>query len=407
MSTVRVARRGPRFLVMAAALVALGPMSFDFYLPSFPAISADLGVPVSSVQLTLSAALLGMGLGQLVYGPLMDRFGRRPPVVAGLAVYVLASLGCALSHSIGTLLVLRVVQALGGCAGVVASRAMTRDLYSGRDLAKAMSVIFLIFGIAPVLSPILGTLVLGWTSWRGLFIVLVVYGLLCIVAVVTFPETHAPDHRTDHGVREAIRAYGPLLRNRVVMVSGFIQALTGAALFSFISLSPGVFLEYDGLTSAQFLAIFGGVSLALFAVSQVNVRLLDRWEPRQIMATAVIVQLCAAAGLLVSAVAQLSVWVFVAFLALAVAGVGLLMPNSTATALEPFPRAAGSAAAIVGALGMIGGALWAAILSGLPVTPPVAMALGIAVAAAISVALTQWLLRLRTTEMVTAGLGRV
>ena len=384
-------RRGIRFLVMAAALVALGPMSFDFYLPSFPAISADLGVPVSSVQLTLSAALLGMGLGQLIYGPLTDRFGRKSPVLVGLAIFTIASVGCAMAPTLGWLLAFRIVQALGGCAGVVGSRAMTRDLYDGRDLAKAMSLIFLIFGVAPVLSPILGSLVLGWTSWRGLFVVLTGYGIALALAVMLFPETHPESRRTNHGFVDGMRAYIPVGRNPVVLLSALIQMVTGAALFSFVSGSPAVFLEHDGLPNAVFLGIFGGVSLSLFVMSQVNVRLLQRWGPRQIMAAVATVQFLAALGLLASAVAGWPVWTFVAFLMVAIAGVGFMMPNSTATALEPYPQAAGVAAAIVGSLGMLGGAAWAAGTASIPVAAPTAMALGIALATLISLVLARWL----------------
>jgi len=278
---------------------------------------------------------------------------------------------------------------------MVASRAMTRDLYEGRDLAKAMSVIFLIFGIAPVLSPVLGTFVLAHTSWRGLFVVLVAYGVIVLTATVLSPETLPAERRTDHGFVAAVKAYQPVVTHPVVVVSAIIQALTGAALFAFVASSPAVFLEYDGVSNTAFLAIFGGVSLCLFAMSQLNLRLLARWDPRTIMRVVVSVQFVAGLALTAAAVLGLSLGMFIALLVVAVSGVGFMMPNSTATALEPFPESAGLAAALVGCTGLFGGAIWAAALASAPTTPPTSMALGIAVAAGISVPLAFWLQRHR------------
>jgi len=369
-------------------------MSFDFYLPAFPDIGAQFGVPISAVQLTLSVSLLGVALGQLIVGPLTDRFGRRPPTMIGLSIFILASIGCALSPTIGWLLFFRIVQALGGCAGFVASRAMTRDLYQGPALAKALSMIFLIFGIAPVLSPALGVALLTFLPWQSLFWVLSVYGVLCFAGVFFMSETHPVNKRTDHGFTQALRAYRTVLRNPIVLLSSLVAALAGAALFSFISLSPAVFLTYFGLAQSQFVLVFGGICIALFGMSQVNVRLLRRFQVRPLLARMVTIQAVFGLALLAAAIAGVGLGIFVLLLGATVCCTGAINPNSAASALEPFPALAGTAAAVIGCLQMLGGSVASSVLSTLSLPATVTVSLGISATATVAAFLAWRLVRL-------------
>lgn len=349
-------------------------MSFDFYLPSFPDIAEQFGTSVSSVQLTLSAALIGVAVGQMVYGPLVDRFGRRGPAMAGLILFIVASIACALAPSLPVLIGLRFLQALGGSGAVVGARAMTRDRFSGPDLARAFSFIFLVFGVAPVLAPSLGAVMLVWTSWRGLFVFLAVFGLLCLGGIVKARETHPPERRTDHGFTDSLRAYRDLLRHPVFVWSTVAGIFVGAGLFAFISTAPAALIDAYGLSTGTFAIVFGVISLTIFASSSLNARLVRRFEVHQMILGAFAVQFVGTLLLLVVAGTSAPWWLFVIVLIIPVCCIGVLMPNTQASALEPFPHAAGSAAAFSGMAQMVGGATSAAVLSAATAHPPVALA---------------------------------
>lgn len=378
------ARSDVPFLVLAAALTAIMPMSFDFYLPAFPDIAQQFDASVSSVQLTLSAALIGVAIGQLLYGPLVDRFGRRGPAIAGLSLLIVASIACAFAPSLPVLIALRFLQALGGSGAVVGARAMTRDRFSGPDLARAFSFIFLVFGVAPVLAPSLGALMLMWTSWRGLFIFLAVFGVLCLVGIVKATETHPPERRTDHGLAESLRAYRDVLRNPVFVWSTITGMFVGAGLFAFISVAPAALIDAYGMSTGNFAIVFGLVSLSLFIVSMLNAKLVRRFEIRRLIVMACGVQFAGTLLLIVVAGTSAPWWLYTIVLVIPVSCIGLLVPNTQASALEPFPHAAGTAAAFSGMAQMLGGAAAAAVLSASAMFPPMTLAIGFAVAAFLS-----------------------
>ncbi|HEY7821862.1 MAG TPA: MFS transporter, partial [Acidimicrobiia bacterium] len=179
-------------------------MAIDLYLPAFPDVAADLGVSLSTVPLTLTAAMLGLGLGQVFYGPLSDRYGRKRPLIAGLVLFTVASVACALAPNFGAFLAMRFLQSLGGSAGVVIARAIVRDLYSSKALAQALSIVVMVFALAPVLAPSLGAALLQLGTWRWLFWFLAIFGVLCLAAASVLPETLDPASRTDHGVSRAM-----------------------------------------------------------------------------------------------------------------------------------------------------------------------------------------------------------
>ncbi len=344
-------------LVILGAFTTFGPMAIDLYLPAFPDVAADLGVSVMTVPLTLTAAMLGLGLGQLFYGPLSDRYGRKKPLLAGLILFTVASIACAMAPSFETLLVMRFLQSLGGSAGVVIARAIVRDLYKGKALAQALSVVVMVFALAPVLAPILGALLLQLGSWRWLFIFLAAFGLLCIAASVALPETLTPASRTDHGVRESLSVYQRLISDRRFLTPTLLAGSSYVILFAYISTSPAVLLEYFGLSEFEFAVLFGVMSLCYAAGAQLNSRLLKVFSIVRLVVVFVIIQVVAALILLVSALTEPSLLVVGIAIGLAMVTIGVVSANAIALCLDPFPEAAGSAAALVGVTSMGVGAV--------------------------------------------------
>ncbi|HEX7125945.1 MAG TPA: Bcr/CflA family multidrug efflux MFS transporter [Thermodesulfobacteriota bacterium] len=352
-------RPAPAYLpLLLGALTAFGPMSIDMYLPSFPALARDLGTDMASVELTLSAFLVGLAAGQAVYGPLSDRLGRKPPLYAGCALYVAASVGCALARSIEALVVLRVVQSLGGCAGMVLARAVVRDLYEEQESARVFSLLLLVMGAAPILAPLVGGQILVRAGWAAIFWLLAAFGLACLAAVALWlPETHPPERRTRAGVGRALRVYGELLADRRVLGFAMAGGLAQGSLFAYLTGSPFVFMEVHGVAPEHYGWLFGLNALGLIGASQANLRLLSRLPGRTILGRALAVN--AAAALVVLAVGATGAGGLPGLLAplfVAIASLGFIQPNAVAGALAPHPTRAGSAAALVGTLQFLVGA---------------------------------------------------
>lgn len=344
-------------LVILGALTAFGPMAIDLYLPAFPNVAEDLGVSVATVPLTLSAAMLGLGLGQVFYGPLSDRYGRKRPLVMGLALFAVASVACALAPNFGFLLAMRFLQSLGGSAGVVIARAIVRDLYKGKELARALSIVVMVFALAPVLAPSIGAALLQLGSWRWLFVFLAFFGLACLAASAVLPETLAPSGRTDHGVSKAVRVYGQLIRDPRFLAPGLLAASTYVVLFAYISTSPAVMLDFFGMSEVGFAILFGFLSLCYAIGAQLNNRLLKSFGIIPLTVTFIFVQLAAAALMLVDALVEPTLVVAAIAIGIAMLTIGIVNANATALCLDPFPRAAGSAAALLGVIGMGVGAV--------------------------------------------------
>lgn len=344
-------------LVILGALTTFGPMAIDLYLPAFPDVAIDLGVEVSAVPLTLTAAMLGLGLGQLFYGPLSDRFGRKRPLFVGLALFTVASLACAVAPNFETLLLMRFLQSLGGSAGVVIARAIVRDLYRGKALAQALSIVVMVFALAPVLAPTLGAALLQVGSWRWLFVFLALFGLVCIAASVALPETLRFELRNGHGFRDSLTVYGRLLRDGRFLPPALLAGTTYVVLFAYISTSPAVMLDYFGLSEFEFALLFGLLSLAFAAGAQLNSRLLKAFSVIQLIVTFVVVQVMAAVALLFSALTGPHLLVVSIAIGIAMMTIGVVSANATALCLDPFPSAAGSAAALLGVTGMGVGAV--------------------------------------------------
>ena len=373
-----------RLLLLLAALTMFAPMSLDAYLPAFPEIASQFGTDTGSVQLTMSACLLGLGLGQVLWGPVSDRFGRKRPLLVGVVVFIVASLLITIAPSMGALVALRFVQALGGAAGVVIARAAVRDLFSGVQLARALSLVVTVFALAPVVAPLIGSAVLLVLPWQWIFVVLAAFGAVCLVGVIVMPETLKPEHRTDHGFGGAMRQYGSILADPRFRFAAIVAGLGSAALFTYISASPAVLIDSYGLSETAFALSFAGLSLFFALGAQINMRLLKTQPVIVLLRSNVALQVVASVAVLVAAIAHVGVVLFIVPLVIALMTVAGVNSNGMALALDPFPRGAASAAALVGGLQMAMGALFSALLSGLTLPPPEEMGLGMTLASTIS-----------------------
>ena len=340
-----------RVVLLLGSLIALGPLSIDLYLPALPALTEDLSASPSSVQLTLTGILAGLALGQLVIGPLTDIYGRRRPLLAGIAVNVVSSLLCAVAPTIVVLDVLRVLQGVGAAAASVVAMAVVRDLFTGRAAAAVISRLVMVMGLAPVLAPSLGSAVLEVGSWRTVFVVLAGLGVLIgVLAVFALKETLPPERRADPGLRTTLQGYGVLLRDPTIVGFMMVASLTMAAVFAYVSGASFVLQDGFGLDERTFGLLFGVGAVALIVSSQVNVALLRRFSSGTILSTALTVAAVAGAVMLVNALTgtggllgiMIPVWVVMAMVA-------LCGPNATALALAEHGQRAGAAAALLGA----------------------------------------------------------
>jgi DHA1 family bicyclomycin/chloramphenicol resistance-like MFS transporter len=351
-----------RVVAVLGALSAFGPISIDFYLPGLPQLTSDFDAPASAGQLTLTACLLGLAVGQLVFGPLTDRFGRRPPLLAGLAVYLLASVACAAAPDIWVLIGLRLVQGLSGSAGIVVARSVVRDLVSGVEAARLFSILMVVIGVAPILAPILGGALLHVTSWRGLFVILAAVDA-CILAASArwLPETLPPERRRRAG--EAGVGFRELLRDRFFLAYSVVMGLAFAAMFSYIAGSTFVLEGIHGVSPQLYGVIFAVNALGITAASQLNRVMLGRRSPRRMLFAGVAAQALAATALLVIVLAGgTGLAGILPCLFVSVASIGLVIPNATALALTDYPHAAGRASALLGMLQFTFGALAAPLV---------------------------------------------
>jgi MFS transporter, DHA1 family, multidrug resistance protein len=345
-------RQRLRLVLVLGSLIAIGPLTIDMYLPALPAIGTDLQTTSAAVQLTLTGTLAGLAVGQLLIGPLSDALGRRRPLLAGLGVHVLASLLCVVAPTIAVLGPLRVLQGLGTAAAAVVAMAVVRDLFDGAAFAKLFSRLMLVMGMAPILAPTLGSAVLGWTDWRGVFVVLAGFGVLLIgVAAFALQETLPPHRRRAGGVLSTLRVYRSLLRDRTFVGLVLVAGLAMAALFAYVSGSSFVFQQQYGLDEQEFGIAFGAGAIGLIVATQCNVRLLRRYSPQRILVSALAVGTVAALALLAFAATNIAGLLgILAPLWVVLAATGLAMPNAPALALSRHGEAAGTASALLGAV---------------------------------------------------------
>ena len=343
-------RRYVQLVIVLGALIALGPLTIDMYLPAFPRIAEDLSAGDSAVQLTLTGMLLGLATGQLVIGPLSDSFGRRPPLVIGLCTHAVASVLCAVAPTIAVLATVRVLQGLSGAAISVVAMAIVRDLFAGVAVARIMSRLMLVIGLAPILAPSLGGLVLELTSWRGIFVVLGCAALLLVVvAVLGIRETLPVERRRAATVRATFAAYRSLLRDRVFVALTVIGGSMLAAMFAYVAGASFVLQDGFGLDARTFGLVFGLNAAGLTLTSQFNPLLLRWFSVRQVLSGGIIGAMTAAAVLLAVGLTGFGGLAAVLVpLAVLVSTAGLSLPNTPALALTRHGEAAGTAAAVLG-----------------------------------------------------------
>ena len=360
-----------RTLAILSALMAFGPISTDLYLPALPSMTAALRTDAGTLEWTVSSYLIGFSLGQLLWGPVGDRYGRRGPVAMGLALFVAGSAGCALANGAAAMIAFRVVQALGACAGVVLARAMVRDLYSGPRAAQMLSTLITVMAIAPLIGPLIGAEVLRVAGWRWIFGLLVAYGLAGLFALRALPETLAPERRRREGLARALWSYGMLLGDRRILGFAAAGASLYVGIFAYVAGSAFAYMDYYGLSAGAYGLLFGSGIIGIMAANLVNARLVVRWGVVRLLrfgaTTAAVSGVWAAfaattgAGGLPGLVAPLFVFT---------ATNGLIVANSLGGAMANYPRRAGMVSALVGALqysaGIAGSGLLGLFADGTP-----------------------------------------
>ena len=352
-------------ILILGTLSAISPFSIDMYLPGFPAIAKDLNTTVAKVQLSLSSYFIGISIGQLFYGPLLDRFGRKQPLYFGLALYLLASIGCALAISVESLIVFRFLQALGGCVGLVASRAMIRDIFPVSEIAKVFSLLMLVIGVSPLLAPTLGGYVTVAFGWHYIFIILALMSALILAGVhYVLPESREPDKSILLKPRPIVKNFLTVLKTPQFYTYTFTGAIAASGLYAYIAGSPYVFMEIYKVSAEHYGWIFALIAVGIIGSSQLNTILLRRFKSEQIIVGALICQSITGLFLVTGAYfgfTGLGSTIFLIFIFLCCQGFSF--PNSSALALTPFIRNAGSASALLGSFQMALGAVATVMVS--------------------------------------------
>ncbi|HTI09960.1 MAG TPA: multidrug effflux MFS transporter [Puia sp.] len=354
-----VQKKQSSIIFILGLLTALGPFSIDMYLPGFRDIADNLHTTVATVSLSLSSYFIGISAGQLLYGPLLDRYGRKKPLYAGLLVYILSSASCLVVHDINALIVLRFVQAVGSCAAAVGSMAMVRDLFGAKDSARVFSLLLLVVGASPMIAPTAGGYVISLFGWRAVFVILTIMGILVLLlSIFCLPESYQPDQGFSLKPGPIVQNFWAVLQDRQFLVYALTGSLAFAGLFAYVSGSPIVFMDIYHVDKKVYGWIFAFLSVAFIGLSQFNTLLLKKYNSEQIARVALTGQVVVSVIFLTGSIAgwyALPQTIFFIFLFLGC--LGFVNPNALALALAPFAKNAGSASALMGALQMGTGAL--------------------------------------------------
>lgn len=341
-------------ILILGFLTALGPFSIDMYLPGFTAIAADLHTTVNKVSLSLSSYFIGISAGQLLYGPLLDRFGRKRPLYIGLALYLLASVGCALTKNIDVFIILRFVQAVGSCAAAVASMAMVRDLFPVEDSPKVFSLLLLVVGLSPMLAPTIGGYVIAAWGWHSIFVILALMGFTVLLASrFGLPHTHKPDHTISLKPKPILKGFAKVLTHPQFYTYALSGGVAFSGLFTYVAGSPLLFMDIFKVSGETYGWIFAFMSISFIGTSQFNSLLLRRFKSEQLVYFGLALQLTVSIAFLVAAINNwLGLYSTIAMLFLYLGCLGLTNPNTAGLSLAPFSNNAGSASALLGALQM-------------------------------------------------------
>ena len=354
-----------RLAVILGALTAIGPLAIDMYLPALPGIARELGVPIAAVQKSLPSYFIGISFGQILYGPLSDRFGRKPALYLGLAIFVSASLGCAFTTTVTQLVVFRFLQALGGCAPLVVPRAVVRDYFDGRESVRMLSMLILVMMLGPILAPFVGGQLLIRFGWRSMFFVLAGYGFVWLVlAAWLLPESLQASQRRRESVAAIVSTYARILRDRVYLGWVLSGALVFAGLLAYISGSSFVYIELFDVAPERFGLYFGANAIGLMIASQVNRFLAGRVDAATVVRVVLPFAVASGAALLVDAATGFGGFAGILIpLFCFIICHGFVGPNTTALAMSPYGAVAGSASALMGTLQFVLGAASGSLVS--------------------------------------------
>ena len=373
-------------------LSAIGPFAIDMYLPALPAIGQSLGAEVGAVQWSLTAFFLALGVGQLLYGPVSDMLGRKPPLYFGLGLFTLASVGCALATDIDTLVALRFVQGLGAAAGMAIPRAVVRDLHTGTEAARLMSLLMLVFSVSPILAPLAGSALIAVTGWRGVFWAVALAATAGLALVfTTLSETRPASKRVQSSLASALHAYGLLLRDRHYLGLVFIGGCAMSGFFVYLASSPFVLINHYGLTPTQYSLAFSVNAVAFIGASQLTGALGERFGLVRVVKAAASASgavMLVLLGYYLAGGDRLAVLIVLYFIASAF--MGLVIPTTSVLALEQHGAIAGTASALLGTLQMLTGAAAMGVVGLFSSGQPLPMVVGMAAGALVGVALT-WL----------------
>lgn len=346
-------------------LSAIGPFSIDMYLPAFPAIAKGLNTSVAQVMLSLSSFFIGISVGQFVYGPLLERHGRKKPLYIGLIIYLFASVGCALTGSVNSLIAFRFLQAMGSCAGMVASRAIVRDLFAVKDNAKIFSALMLVIAVSPIIAPTVGGYITAAWGWRYIFAALIVVDIAVIAGVYfLLPESKKPDPSYSLKPRAITRSFVGIMLHPQFYIYALTGAVAASGLYAYISGSPQVFIELFGVNEKQYGWIFAIIAVGIIGASQINSLVLRKHPSEKIIQVALIFQSIIGASLACIAFLGWSeVYTTIALIFLYVSCQGFIFPNASALTMAAFGHSAGNASALMGAIQMGIGAMASAAVS--------------------------------------------
>ncbi|MEQ9164847.1 MAG: multidrug effflux MFS transporter [Fulvivirga sp.] len=360
-------KKNNRFLLILilGSLTTIGPLSIDMYLPAFEEISIGLNTDINHISLSLSSFFIGLAVGQLFYGPMLERFGRKKPVYVGLGLYVLASIGCAFSTSVEGLIAFRFFQALGSCAGMVSSRAIVRDLFTTKEMAKVFSMLMMVIAVSPIIAPTAGGYVTASLGWRAVFGVLIVLSVMVLVSCIFWlPESKKADPSYSLKPRKILRNYIDIFKDKQFLVFAFTGAIAYAGLYAYLSGSPYLFMQLFNVSEKEYGLIFAIIAAGLISASQINNLLLRKLRSERIILFSLMAQSVIGIGLLVVTYLNLSglylttslIFGYLFFL-------GFIFPNSSALSLATLGHTAGNASALMGSLQMVVGALASALVS--------------------------------------------
>ena len=345
-------------VILLGALTAIGPLSMDMYLPALPVVADDLSTTASLVQMSLTTCLIGLAMGQLMFGPLSDIRGRKKPLVFSLVIYAVVSLALAFTTSIGIFILLRFIQGFTGAAGIVIARAAARDIYSGNELTKAFALLALVSGAAPILAPISGGFVLNFGSWPIVFYIIAAIGTLLLLSVIfLYSETLPAESRSEGTVFAVVKTFGDLFKDKIFLGISFTQSLIMSSMFAYIAGSPFILQNIYGVSPQQFSLIFALNGLGIIIAAQISGRIAAKVDEVKIMLFGVLLSLIGSLLLIIVVVGNLSLPVIIIALFMVVSSIGFVSPTAFSLGLKNQKKSAGSASAFLGLLTFIGGAI--------------------------------------------------